>query len=104
MLSSFQILYKLLILHYIMTKNISKTEARKEIKNFFDNIFNKSAKDVKKIKRLAMKHNIPLREYRKKFCKHCLNPYQTPSIRIKDDVLRIICDTCKNMSRWRIKK
>lgn len=35
-----------------MKKAISKTEAKKQIEEFFENIKNKSPKDIKKIKNL----------------------------------------------------
>ena len=84
-------------------KKISKVEATKQIKEFFENLSDKTPKDVKKIKRLAMQHRIPLKERRKLFCKVCYNPYHHPSIRIKKDVLRMICDSCENVSRWKVK-
>ena len=43
-----------------------------------------------------------LKEKRKLFCKKCLNPYQMPSIRIKNDKLTISCENCEYKSRWKI--
>ncbi|MBU2562300.1 MAG: hypothetical protein KKF68_01405 [Nanoarchaeota archaeon] len=87
-----------------MKKTISKTEVQKEILLFFSNLNNKTPKDVKKIKRLAMAYNFPLRDLRKTFCKKCLNPYKNPKIRIKKKIRRITCERCGNISRWKIKK
>jgi len=84
-------------------KKISKTEAIKKIEEFFENLSDKTPKDVKKIKRLAMRHKIPLKERRKLFCRVCHTPYDHPSIRIKNEVLRMICDSCENVSRWKVK-
>ena len=43
-----------------MKEKLSKTEAKKEIEEFFKDIKNKSTEEVKKIKKLAMKHSIKL--------------------------------------------
>lgn len=84
-------------------KKLSKTEAEKQINEFFLNIKNKTPKQIKKIKRLAMSHNVKLGEHRKMFCKKCFHPYKEPSIRIKNDKISIICDNCNYASRWKIK-
>ncbi|MCL5018320.1 MAG: adenylyl cyclase-associated domain-containing protein [Candidatus Pacearchaeota archaeon] len=84
-------------------KKVSKTESEKEINDFFQEIKKKTPKEIKKIKKLAMSHNIPLREKRKLFCKHCLTPYLNKSIiRIKNKIKSITCDNCKKISRWKI--
>lgn len=88
-----------------MVKKISKKEAIKEIEEFFssEDFKNKTPKEIKKIKRLAMKHNIALKEKRKLFCKACLNPFFESSIRIKNNFLTITCEHCEHKSRWRVK-
>ena len=86
-----------------MKKKSSKSEAKKQIQEFFSNIKNKSLNEVKKIKRLAMSQNIPLKELRKKFCKKCLVPYKNPKIRIKNKIKIITCENCDYVSRWKIK-
>ena len=48
-------------------KKVSKTKAKEKVTEFFKDIKNKSIKSVKKIKRLSMSHNIPLKEKRKLF-------------------------------------
>ena len=55
-------------------KKLLKSEAKEQISEFFFDIRNKSPKEIKKIKRLAMKNNIPLKELRKNFCKKCFEP------------------------------
>jgi len=85
-----------------MVKKISKTQAREEIKNFFSDIKNKTPKEIKKIKRLAMKNNLPLKEKRKLFCKKCFNPFVESSIRIKNDFITITCEKCGFKNRWKI--
>ena len=83
-------------------KKVSKSEAKKEIDEFFENIQEKTPEEVKKIKKLAMRHNIQLKDKRKLFCKKCLYPYKNPSIRIKKDILSITCDNCNYISRWKV--
>lgn len=83
-------------------KKLSKTEAEKKIKEFFENIENKSSKDVKKIRRLAMNKSIPLKELRKKFCKKCLTPFKNSKIRIKKCMKIVTCKKCDYISRWKI--
>ena len=85
-------------------KKLSKTEANNEIKEFFRNIEDKSSRDVKKIKKLAMSYNLPLKDFRKKFCKECFTPYTgKEKIRIKNKMKIIGCKNCDNITRWRIK-
>lgn len=83
-------------------KRISKTEAEKEIKEFFENIGDKSANDIKKIKRLAMSQNIQLKEMRKKFCRKCYSP-NLKTNRIKNRVKTIECRGCGNLMKWKMK-
>jgi len=84
-------------------KKISKTEAKKQIQEFFKNIKNKTPKEVKKIKKLAMNYNLPLKEKRKLFCKKCFIPYINPKIRIKNKKKIITCKECEYVSRWKVK-
>ena len=83
-------------------KKISKTEVKKQIEDFFKKINKKSSKDIKKIKRLAMRKNIPLKEKRKLFCKKCLSPYKKPKIRVKNKIKSVTCENCGHTSRWKI--
>jgi len=85
-----------------MKKATSKADTKKQIQEFFKNIKDKSPKDVKKIKKLAMSYKIPLKDYRKLFCKKCLHPYTNPSIRVKSGLIRINCGECGYTSRWKI--
>ena len=86
-----------------MKKTISKTGAREQIEDFFENIKEKSSEDVKKIKKLAMNYNIPLKDKRKLFCGKCLTPHKDVSIRVKNRIIRIICGNCGHISRWKVK-
>ena len=79
---------------------LTKSEAEKEIKKAFSRKL--SPKEVKKIKRLAMKHNIKLRKLRKRFCKRC---YST-ELRvkgIKNKIKTVECKNCGYVSRWKLK-
>jgi len=80
-----------------------KPEAEKQIKDFFFNIKNKTSKEIKKIKRLAMKKNIPLKELRKTFCKKCFVPYKNPEIRVKKSIKSITCKECGYVGRFKLK-
>ena len=83
-------------------KKISKTEAEKEIKDFFKEIQNKTPKEIKKIKKLAMRYNIKLGELRKKFCKKCYST-RLKILGIKNKTKRIICKSCGSIGGYRLK-
>ena len=86
----------------MVNKNLSKEEVLKEIENFFSNIKEKSPKEIKKIKKLAMSKNIPLKEKRKLFCGKCFHVYKNPKIRIKNSIKSLACEKCENIQRWKI--
>jgi RNase P subunit RPR2 len=85
-----------------MKNKFSKSETIGQIKEFFSNIKNKTPKEIKKIKRLAMRQNIPLKEKRKSFCKKCYSVYRKPKIRIKNNMKTVSCENCGYISRWRL--
>ena len=99
-------------------KNISKKDAEKIIEDFFLDVKNKNsrfsqarsgqtkslAKQVKKIKALAMNKKILLKEKRKLFCKKCLTPYSgNEKIRIKNGRKSVECKNCGKVNRWKVK-
>ena len=87
-----------------MKIKLSKTESKEKIEEFFKDIKNKTPKEIKKIKRLAMNKKISLKEKRKLFCKHCLMPYSgKEKVRIKKGIKSIECFNCGKIARWRIK-
>jgi len=86
-----------------MPKKISRTEAKKQIEEFFLNIKDKTPKEVKKIKKLAMSFNLPLKEKRKTFCKKCFSPYKAKKIRIRNKIKSVVCGACGYVNRWGIK-
>ena len=83
-------------------EKLSKTEAKKQIQEFFSNIKDKTPTEIKKIKKLAMRYNISLGKLRKKFCKKCFSPYRNPKIRIKNKIKSVTCENCDYISRWKI--
>ena len=86
-----------------MSKKTSKVQAKEKINQFFSNINSKTPKEVKKIKKIAMSHNLNLKEKKKFFCKKCLTPYMNPKTRIKKNVKILVCENCNYVSRWKIK-
>jgi len=86
-----------------MKFNLSKTQASEKIEKFFSDIKNKTPKEIKKIKRLAMKHNLPLKEKRKLFCKKCYVSFSgKEKTRIKKGKKIIVCSGCGYVSRWKL--
>jgi RNase P subunit RPR2 len=83
-------------------KKLSKTETEQKITEFFKDAENKSEKDIKKIKRIAMNNNIPLKNLRKKFCKKCYS-FLKGKTRINNNIKSITCENCGYVNRWRIK-
>ena len=62
------------------------------------------AKQVKKIKSLAMNKKILLKEKRKLFCQFCLAPYSgKEKIRIKKGMKSVECKNCGEINGWKIK-
>ena len=84
-----------------MKKQLSRTDVQEKIDEFFrqDEL---EAKYVKKIKRLAMKYNIKLGKYRRRFCKSCFSDLRDSIIRINKGYKTIICKNCEEKNRFRI--
>tara|TARA_Y100000310_G_C20454274_1_gene702271 strand:+ start:420 stop:674 length:255 start_codon:yes stop_codon:yes gene_type:complete len=83
-----------------MKLSLNRTEATEKIHSFFQsNDF--KPKDLKKIKRLAMKYHIPLKPYKKLFCKSCLNPLKGKT-RVSKEYKRIECNICNFKNKWKI--
>jgi len=86
-----------------MKSKLSKSEAKKEVEKFFIEIKNKTPREIKKIKKLAMKHNVPLKEKRKLFCKKCLVAYSgKEKMRIQKGKKTITCLGCGYVGRWKL--
>jgi RNase P subunit RPR2 len=89
-----------------MKKKLTKKQAKQKIDNFFNNIhkIKPEAKEIKKIKRLAMKHNIKLKNKRRLFCKKCYAIFpENAQIKINDNKKIIKCLGCGAVFRWKIK-
>ena len=79
---------------------MSKSEVREKIKSFFEkNDF--SADDLKKIKKIAMKHKIKLGEHRKLFCKKCLSKLNGKT-RIKMMHKTVVCEKCGYENKFKL--
>jgi RNase P subunit RPR2 len=86
------------------SKKLSKSEAKKEIEEFFEKVKTKKPKEIKKIKKLGMRYNLPLKDKRKLFCKKCFFPYkEKEKIRIKRGIKSIVCEKCGSVARWKMK-
>lgn len=75
-----------------MKVKINKTEVKEKISQFFKSQ-SFEPEQLKKVKRIAMKFNIQLGEYRKFFCKKCLNPLKG-KIKVTKTHKTIICKQC----------
>jgi RNase P subunit RPR2 len=83
-------------------EKISKTEAKEKIEEFFSDIKNKTPRQIRKMKKLAMKHSIKLEDLRKKFCKKCYSP-DLKIKSVKKKIKTIECGNCGNLMRWKVK-
>lgn len=83
-----------------MKSSLSRTQAREEIELFFKKP-NFSSDEVRKIKRLAMKHRIRLGSHKRKFCKKCLSQLRG-KIRISKFYKTIECRECGCRNKFKI--
>ena len=83
-----------------MKNDISRTEAKKLIEMFFSRN-NFTSEEVRKIKKLGMKFNIKLSEYRKKFCKKCLAKLNG-KIRIGRIYKNVECEKCGYKNKFKM--
>ncbi|MEI6849569.1 MAG: hypothetical protein WCK29_00880 [archaeon] len=83
-----------------MLKSSSKSEAQKEIDEFFKKE-SFTSDEVRKIKRLAMKYKIKLHLQRKQFCKKCLSQLKG-KISVSKDSKTVICSNCNYKNKFRI--
>lgn len=81
--------------------NNSKSEAAKLIEDYFskDNL---DSNQTRKIKNLAMKHRIGLKEHRKRFCKKCYSDLTLGKTRISKEHKQVTCGKCNSINRWKI--
>ncbi|MFH1290276.1 MAG: hypothetical protein ABIH92_02595 [Nanoarchaeota archaeon] len=82
-----------------MKTKLSKTEVREKIDEFFSRK-DFSVEEVRKIKRLAMKFKIRLRENRKKFCKKCFAKLEGKT-RVFKFYKSVECGSCGYRNRFK---
>lgn len=84
-----------------MKVNLSKTEARAKIDSFFHKT-TFTTEDLRKIKRIAMKYNIKLGEYRKYFCKKCNSKLKGKILNITKTHKTIQCSVCNYKNKFKL--
>lgn len=82
-----------------MKKELSRVEAKLKVKKFFERE-SFSSEEVHKIRRLAMKHRIRLKDERKKFCKNCLSKLSGKT-RVTSFYKRIECRKCGYSNKFK---
>ena len=87
-----------------MKIKLTKKEAQEKIKEFFNQKEELDSKYVKKMKRLAMRHNIKLGIFRRRFCKKCFSDlkHNSGKIRITKTHKIVECGRCGFRNGWRI--
>jgi RNase P subunit RPR2 len=84
-----------------MKENISKQKAQKEIENFIKKEhFSKD--ELKKIKKIARRGKVKLKELRKRYCKKCESILKG-KLRIKNQHKITECSRCKYKNKEKIK-
>ncbi len=84
-----------------MKPKLSKKEVHEKIDEFFrQNELKKE--EVRKIKRIAMKHKIKLGKYRRRFCRKCYSDLKTGKIRTNKTHKVIECSGCGEKNRFKI--
>ncbi len=81
-----------------------KSNSKQEAKNKIDEFFSKSEfspEEAKKMKRLAMKYRLSLKEHRKKFCKKCFSQLKGKT-RVSKTHKSIECEKCKTIKRFKL--
>jgi len=85
-----------------MKIKINKIEVKKKIEEFFKRK-DFTPEQLKKVKRIAMKFNIKIGDYRRSFCKKCLNPL-SGKITLTKTHKTITCKRCNFKNKVRISK
>ena len=88
-----------------MKTDLSKTESQKKIRDFFLELKDKTPKEIKKIKRLAMHYHISLNKYKKLYCKKCFSVFNSRNteIRIRKGFKVVKCKNCEFISKYKMK-
>ncbi len=77
-----------------MPSKLSRSEAHRLIEDFFRQTEQLDPSEVKKMKNLAMKHNIKLGKYRTQFCNACHADLRKGSIRVSKTHKTVTCESC----------
>jgi len=83
-----------------MKTPLNKKQAIEKINSFFEKS-DFSPDELKKIKRLAMKYKIRLKEKRKSFCKKCLNALKGKT-RINNKSKSVVCKYCNYKNKFKL--
>ena len=83
-----------------MKTKLSRKEAKEKIEEFFGRE-NFAPEEALKIKKLAMKFNIKLKEKRKKFCKKCFSKIRG-KIRVTKNYKNVVCGKCEFRNRFKV--
>ena len=81
---------------------LNRKQAEEKIIEFFSKIKEKTPEEIRKIKKLAMAHNLKLGGKRKTFCQKCFST-KLKVISVKNKIKRVRCENCQNLMRWKIK-
>ncbi len=79
----------------------SERQAAKDSINDFFSKEHFTKDEMRKIRNLAMKYRLPLKENRKKFCRFCLSQLKG-STRINSGFKTVVCEQCGKPNRFRI--
>ena len=87
-----------------MKNKLSKQESQKKIDEFFKQDKELDSKYMKKMKKLAMRYNLKLGNYRKRFCKKCYSDlkHNYGKIRVTKTHKILECKKCGFMNKWKI--
>lgn len=83
---------------------MSRSGALLKINEFFLRRDELEPEEVKKMKRLAMKHRIRLGEKRRRFCSECFSDlkFNTKKTRVTKTHKIVECGKCGKVSKWKI--
>ncbi|MBU3913377.1 MAG: hypothetical protein KKE50_04770 [Nanoarchaeota archaeon] len=79
---------------------MNKKQAEEKINEFFEKKHDKE--EVRKIKKVAMKYRIKLKDSRKKFCSKCFS-MNLKFRKVKSNIKTVECSECGNLMRWKLK-
>ena len=86
-----------------MKTALTRSAIKQQVNEFFSKE-NITPEQTRKIKRIAMKYNIRLGAYKKRFCKNCLSDLRTARSRINNGYKQVVCPVCRAVHRWKMSK